>query len=110
MLADLTTRGIVRLEAKENPDRDDERELRKTREKLLEQQEAIAELEVFYNEVKNQWSDIGLRNIGHVRYAKAISIDVEGGTLYTEDWGAFEVDEAKVKPKFEGTVVDLGAF
>ena len=110
ILADLFTRDIIKLEAKGNLDKEDERELRKTRENLLEQQEAIAELEVFYDEVTNQWSDIELRNIGHVCYAKAISIDVEGGTLYTEDWGVFEVDEAKVRPEFEGTVVDLGAF
>ncbi|KAK7437159.1 hypothetical protein VKT23_018786 [Stygiomarasmius scandens] len=108
ILADLLTREIVQLEAKENLDKENTRELQKTREKLHEQQEAIAELEAFYNEVKNQWGDAGLRNIGHVRYAKAISVDVEGGTLHTEDWGAFEVDKAKVKPEFEGTFVDLG--
>jgi hypothetical protein len=110
MVAEFFTRDIVKLEAKENPDREDARALRKTREKLLEQQDVIAELEAFHDEVKNHWGDIGLRNIGHVRYAKAISVDIEGGTLYTEDWAAFEVDEAKVKPEFEGTVVDLGAF
>jgi hypothetical protein len=88
---------IVKLEAEENLNREDARELHKTREKLLEQQGAIAKLEAFYDEVKNQWCDLVLRNI-------------LGGTLHTEDWAAFEVDEAKVKPEFEGTFVDLGAF
>lgn len=108
IVAEVYVREIVRLEAKQNRDRDDDRELRKNQDLLLERQEAIAELEEFYGEVKNQWSDIGLRNIGHVRYAKAISVDIEGGTRYTEDWGAFEVDETKVKAEFEGTFVDLG--
>ena len=50
------------------------------------------------------------RNIGHIQYAAAITADVEGGTLYTSDWGAFLAAEAKVKDGFEGNVVDLGAF
>ncbi len=37
-------------------------------------------------------------------------VDVEGGTNFTLDWGAFLVDEAKVRDQFEGNVVDLGAF
>ena len=39
-----------------------------------------------------------------------ISVDVEGGTLYTSDWAAFLAAEAKVRDEFEGNVVDLGAF
>ncbi|KAM5531085.1 hypothetical protein V8D89_015250 [Ganoderma adspersum] len=108
VLANVFARQIVKLEAKEKLDSEDARALRKTREKLLEQKEAIPELEAFYDEVKNEWGDIGLRNIGHVRYAKAISVDIEGGTLHTEDWAAFEVGEAKFKPEFEGNFVDLG--
>lgn len=109
-LGNLFVRQIVMHEAKENPGRKDMRALREARKNLLEQQNAIPKLEAFYDEVKNQWSDPEHRNIGHVRYAKAISVDVEGRTLYTEDWAAFEVDEAKVRPRFEGTVVDLDAF
>ncbi|TFY58479.1 hypothetical protein EVG20_g8136 [Dentipellis fragilis] len=75
---------------------------------LLEEHKAIPELEEFYAEVKRDWSDIGDRDIGHVRFTKAITVDVAGGTRYTEDWGAFEVDEAKFRPQFEGTFVDLG--
>ncbi|KAG8868268.1 hypothetical protein FRB97_002562, partial [Tulasnella sp. 331] len=70
-------------QAKENLDRKNARELHKTREKLLEQQEAIAELKAFYDKVCNQWGDLGLRNLGHVRYAKVISVG--GRKLYTED-------------------------
>ncbi len=66
ILPELFTRDIVELEAKENLDKEDERELRKTREKLLEQRDAIADLEAFYDKVKNKWGNIGFRNIGHV--------------------------------------------
>lgn len=109
MNAEILTREIIKLEAKEDLDTEDKRELRKSREKLLEHQAAAVELEGFYDEVKNDWGNAGLRNIGHVHYAKAISIDVAGGTMYTEDWGTFEADEAKLRPEFEGSVVDLGA-
>ena len=46
----------------------------------------------------------------YVQYAAAISVDVEGGTLYTSDWAAFLAAEGKVRDEFEGNVVDLGAF
>ncbi|THH05847.1 hypothetical protein EW145_g4506 [Phellinidium pouzarii] len=49
------------------------------------------------------------RNIGHVQYAAAVTVDVEGGTLYTSDWAAFLAAEAKVKDEFEGNVLDLGS-
>lgn len=108
--ADLHAREIVDLKEKKDQDEEYEKELSQHEEDLRKQQEAIARLSTFYDEVKNHWSDIGSRNIGHVRYAKAISVDVGGGTCYTEDWAAFEVDEAKVKPQFGGTFVDLGTF
>ena len=57
------------------------------------------------------WSDMSFhRNIGHVQYTAAITVDVEGDTRYTSDWAAFLAAEAKVKDQFEGNVVDLGAF
>ncbi|TFY61914.1 hypothetical protein EVG20_g6885 [Dentipellis fragilis] len=87
---------------------DKEEQLQENRDLLRKEHKAIPELEEFYAEVKRDWSDIGDRDIGHVRFTKAITVDVAGGTRYTEDWGAFEVDEAKFRPQFEGTFVDLG--
>jgi hypothetical protein len=73
--------------------------------------EAIRQLEALYDEVTKYWFDINLhRDIGYVQHAEAIKVDVEGGTRYTSDWGAFLAAEAKVKDRFEGNVVDLGAF
>ncbi len=114
MLADLYTREIIALEAKgtsedEEDAKEDAKELRKTRQNLDEQKEAIASLETFYQDIMAQWGDIGLRSIGHVHYSPPISVDIEGEG-YTEDWGTFEVDEAKFKAQFVGNVVDLGAF
>ena len=36
--------------------------------------------------------------------------NIRGGTLHTSDWVAFLAAEATAKDKFEGNVVDLGAF
>jgi hypothetical protein len=73
--------------------------------------EAIHQLKALYDEVAKYWFDIKLhRNIGYVQHAEAIKVNVEGGTRYTSDWGAFLAAEVKVKDWFEGNVIDLGAF
>jgi hypothetical protein len=111
ILADLSAREIVELELKENKDAEDEKSIKRNRRKLEEEKEAIVDLEALYEEVKRDWSDIKLdRNIGHVQFAEAIKVDVEGGTHYTSDWAAFLAADAKVKDRFEGNIVDLGAF
>ncbi|KAI0309190.1 hypothetical protein OF83DRAFT_1186441 [Amylostereum chailletii] len=110
ILADLWTREIVKLQAKESQDVENAKEIRATQHNLKEENETIVDLEAFDNEVKEHWSDINLhRNIGHVQYAAAITFDVEGGTLYTSDWAVFLAAEAKVKDVFEGNIVDLGS-
>jgi hypothetical protein len=94
----------------EAQDAENAREIRGTRRKLDDENEAIVDLEALHDEVTKCWSNIKLHhNIGHVQYAVAITVD-EGGTLYTSDWAAFLAAEAKVKDQFEGNVVDLGAF
>jgi hypothetical protein len=109
--ADLWAREIVGLEGKERQDAENMRSIRAYRRKLEDEYEAITDLEALYDEVTRDWSDLKLhRNIGHVQYAAAITVDAEGGTLYTSDWAAFLAAKAKVKDEFEGNVVDLGAF
>ncbi|KIO32551.1 hypothetical protein M407DRAFT_241424 [Tulasnella calospora MUT 4182] len=112
IIADLEAREVIELEAKGTSEDEDEAEedateLRKTRESLEEHKFAIADLEKLYDDVRTQWSDIELRNIGHVHYSPPISVDVEG-EQYTEDWGTFDLEEAKFKAQFKGNVVDLG--
>jgi len=75
---------------------------------LEAEKRAIVVLEQFYKDLTAQWSDIGLRNIGHVHYSPPISVDVKG-ERFTEDWGTIELLEAKFKNRFMGNVVDLGA-
>src|ERR1700676_2302379 len=72
---------------------------------------AIHQLEALYDEVMKYWFDIKLcHDIGYIQHAESIKVDVEGGTRYTSDWGVFLATEAKVKDRFEGNVIDLGAF
>ncbi|KDQ61631.1 hypothetical protein JAAARDRAFT_54988 [Jaapia argillacea MUCL 33604] len=109
ILAELWAREIVQLQANEVQDAENVREIRLTRGKLEDVNEAIADLEGLYDEVMKDWSNIKLqRNIGYVQYAAAITVD-EGGPRYTSDWAAFSAAEAKVKAKFEGNIVDLGS-
>jgi hypothetical protein len=111
ILADLWARDIVKLQAKERQDAENARAIKAKQRQLGDETEAIADLEALHDDVTTSWSNIKLhRNIGHVQYAAAISVDVKGGTLYTSDWAAFLAAEAKVRDEFEGNVIDLGAF
>ncbi|KIY53267.1 hypothetical protein FISHEDRAFT_63434 [Fistulina hepatica ATCC 64428] len=96
ILADLRAREIVKLQAKERQDEENAKEIRANRRNLEDENEAIADLEAFYDEVTKYWSD-------------PFTVDVEGSTLYTSDWAAFLAAEAKVKAEFEGNVIDLGS-
>ena len=108
--ASYFTQEIIGLEETENL-ADVADEIEKNRRSLAEENNAIHQLEAMHEEITKQWSDITLhRGIGYVQYAKAIEVDVEGGTRYTSDWGAFLATEAKVRPQFEGNVVDIGVF
>ncbi|KAH7890305.1 hypothetical protein F5I97DRAFT_1826473 [Phlebopus sp. FC_14] len=88
------------LEAKESRSRDEERELRKDRELLRDEQEAIAELEEFYVEA------IATSAMSVSPKPSPSTSRVERATRRIG--GAFDVDEAKARAQFEGTFVDLG--
>ncbi|KAI5993685.1 hypothetical protein EDC04DRAFT_2910737 [Pisolithus marmoratus] len=110
ILADLWTRDIVGLQAEERQDAANARAIRAKRCQLDDDTEAITDLQALHDDVTKYWSNMKLnRNIGHVQYAAAISVDIEGGTLYTSDWAAFLAAGPKVSDEFEGNVVDLGS-
>lgn len=110
ILADIWAREIVKLQAKEGQDPENAKEIRRIRSRLDDANEAFIDLEAFFDEV-TKYCSTRFRNIGHVQYAPAITVDEEGGTLFTSDWAAFlAAAEVKVKHEFEGNVVDLGAF
>ena len=109
--ASYFTQEIDGLEETEDPDEDVSDGIARNRRSLEDENHAIRQLEAMYEGVTKYWSDIKLhRDIGYVQHAKAIKVDVEGGTRYTSDWGAFLANEAKVRGQFEGNVVDIGAF
>ncbi|CCA77218.1 hypothetical protein PIIN_11200 [Serendipita indica DSM 11827] len=89
-------RKITWLEESSNQGRaeGESSKLRNPQKELEEQKCIISELHKFYNTVMAQWSDVELRNIGHIHYCPPISINTVKGEEYTEDWG--------------GNVVDLG--
>ncbi|KAI0257534.1 hypothetical protein BJV78DRAFT_1272506 [Lactifluus subvellereus] len=104
--AHLHTQDILRLQASGEASAIT---LRRLQNKLDEENEAIALLEGLHDEATKHWSNVKLqRDIGHVAYTRKITVDV-GRTRYTEDWGVFVADEAKVRAGFIGNVVDLGA-
>ncbi|KAH9054792.1 hypothetical protein EDB87DRAFT_1767442 [Lactarius vividus] len=110
LIANFWTREIIKLQAKERQDTENVKEILTNQRELEDENKAITDLETFYSDVTRYWSDINFhRNIGHIQYAAPITVDVEGGTLYTSDWAVFLADEAKVKDGFEGNIVDLGS-
>jgi len=109
--SEIWTRDIVEMQVEDRNHVENARAIKAKQRQLYDEMEAIADLEALHNDVTKFWSNIKLhRNIGHVQYAAAISVDVEGGTLYTSDWPAFLAAGAKVRDEFEGNVVDLGTF
>jgi hypothetical protein len=76
---------------------------------LEEANEAIEDLEEFYGRVENDWGRPEQRIIGHTRNTPAVSFNV-GRSVFTEDWGAFELDDSKFKDAFRGNFIDFGAL
>jgi len=54
---------------------EDEATVEAKRDTLVKVKKDIGVLENFYNDIKNQWSDIARRNIGRVDWAPKISVD-----------------------------------
>ena len=109
--AEVLAREIVKLTEKKRYDTETIRAVREKRRLKADDKEAIAELEALHDEITKEWSNVKLRrNIGHLQYAAAITVDTEGGTHYTSDWAAFLAAEEKVRDEFEGNVIDLGVF
>ncbi|KAL5531494.1 hypothetical protein ACEPAG_4371 [Sanghuangporus baumii] len=103
---------IKRLEARVSGDDDEDvaeakKELKKTRSLLDDANEAIEDLEKFYEKVKKDWGQPKQRIIGYIRSSPAIAFNV-GPKGFTEDWGAFELDGPKFKDAFKGNFIDLG--
>jgi hypothetical protein len=70
---------------------------------------AMEALRVFLNQVKKDWNKLDNRVLGHILRSPAITLGV-GKHRFTEDWGIFQVNRAKLGDGFRGNKLDLGAF
>ena len=101
---------IERLEAGVGGDVDEDvaevkKGLKEARGLVDKANEAIEDLEKFYEKVK--WGKPDQRTIGYIRSSPAIAfnVDPEG---FTKDWGAFELDSRKFNDVFKDNFIDLG--
>ena len=77
---------------------------------LLDKAEnAMEALGALLDQVKKDWKKLDNRVLGHVLRSPAISLGV-GEHRFTEDWGIFQIDRAKLGDGFQGNKLDLGAF
>jgi hypothetical protein len=77
---------------------------------LLEKAEkAMDALKEFLDQVNRDWKKLDNRILGSVIRSPAISLGI-GEQRFTEDWGVFQVDQAKLGDSFKGNKMDLGAF
>ena len=70
---------------------------------------AINTLIVLLHRVNKDWKKLNNRVLGYILYSPAITLGV-GEHSFTEDWGIFQVDRAKLGDGFQGNKMDLGAF
>ena len=110
MVADILAREIATLRAKEQTT-DTVRAIEIKQWSLDRETEAVNNLSAFHTDTKLNWSQKDHhRSIGYIQFAPAVTVDVQGGTLFTSDWGVFVAAEGKVKSAFEGNVVYLGVL
>ena len=66
-------------------------------------------LGVLLKQVNKDWKKLYSRVLGHILCSPAITLGV-GEHHFTEDWGIFQVNHAKLGGGFQGNKMDLGAF
>jgi hypothetical protein len=77
---------------------------------LLEKAEkAMEALGVLLEQVNKDWKKSHNRVLSRILRSPAITLGV-GEHRFTEDWGIFRVDRAKLSVGFQGNKMDLGAF
>ncbi|KAI6152593.1 hypothetical protein BKA82DRAFT_4112648 [Pisolithus tinctorius] len=68
---------------------------------------AVGPLAALLRRVGTDWRKLNVRVLGHVLWSPAIALGV-GEHRFTEDWGIFQVDRAKLGDGFQGNKLDLG--
>ncbi|KAF9503584.1 hypothetical protein BS47DRAFT_1378384 [Hydnum rufescens UP504] len=79
----------------------------KTQGFLDEAENAVQSLGALLNQIKKDWKILNNHVLGRVLYSPAIGLGV-GEDRFMEDWGIFEVDQAKLSEGFQGNKLDLG--
>ena len=70
---------------------------------------AMEALGVLLDQVNKDRKKLDNRILGHVLRSPAITLGVDEHR-FTEDWGVFQVNRAKLGDGFQGNKMDLGAF
>ena len=77
---------------------------------LLDKAENVMEaLGALLDWVNKDWKKLDNHVFGHVLRSLPIIFGI-GERRFTEDWGNFQVDRAKLSDGFRGNKLDLGAF
>ncbi|KAH8997162.1 hypothetical protein EDB86DRAFT_3153777, partial [Lactarius hatsudake] len=75
---------------------------------LLDKAEkAMEALGALLDQVNKDWKKLNNRVLGRILRSPAISLGV-GEQRFTEDWGVFQIDRAKLGDGFQGNKMDLG--
>jgi hypothetical protein len=72
-------------------------------------EKVIVALKALQDQIKTNWSKLDDRVLGHIISSPAINLGVSEHR-FTEDWGIFEVNRAKLGDGFHGNKMDLGVF
>jgi hypothetical protein len=81
----------------------------KTQRLLEKAEKAMEALVVLLNQINKGWKKLDDRVLGHILRSPAITLGV-GEHGFTEDWGIFHINHAKLGGGFQGNKMDLGAF
>jgi len=83
--------------------------LQETQGLLDKAENAMEALGALLDQVKKDWKKLDSCVLGHVLCSPAISLGVSEH-CFTEDWGIFQINRAKLGDGFQGNKLDLGAF
>ncbi|KAI0672614.1 hypothetical protein C8Q78DRAFT_1020432 [Trametes maxima] len=79
----------------------------KTEGLIQEAEQAVPALGALLYDVKTHWKKLKDRILGPIVRSPAIRLGV-GAERFTEDWGVFRLDRAKLGDGFQGNKIDLG--
>jgi len=76
---------------------------------LDEAEKAMEALKVLLDQINKDWKKLGDHIVGHILRSPALALGV-GEHRFTEDWGIFHINLAKLGDNFQGNKMDLSGF